>query len=109
SPVPVGEACSDSPLPVGEADAQRRVRAAPDAYRSTLRGDRVLRIGTQESAQVVAKLLGPARMAELSQSLSLDLTNAFAGYPELAPDLFECSLTPVVEAKTQGNDAALAL
>src|SRR5947209_8086172 len=60
-------------------------------------------------AQVVAKLLGSAWMAQLSQRLGFDLTNAFAGYPELASDLFERSLTSVVEAKTQGNDAALAL
>src|SRR5438105_12425480 len=60
-------------------------------------------------AQVVAKLLRATRMPQFSQCLGLDLADPFSGDPELAPYLFQRSLTSVVEPEAQRNDSTLTL
>ena len=48
----------------------------------------MLRLLSLTSRQEAAQVIRPSRMAELSQSLRFDLTNAFAGHVELLADFF---------------------
>jgi hypothetical protein len=57
--------------------------------------------------QVVLELPGPRRVAQLAQSLRLDLADAFAGDVELLAHFLESAGTAVLEPKPELQDAAL--
>ena len=60
-------------------------------------------------AKVIAQLLGSTGMPQLAKSFGLNLADAFPRNPELTSDFLERTLASVVQAKTQSDDAALAL
>src|SRR5439155_6256141 len=53
--------------------------------------------GAPGSAQVVAQTLGAAGVAQLAQRLGLDLADALAGHPELAPHFLQRPLAAVLQ------------
>ena len=60
-------------------------------------------------AKVIAQLLGPTGMSQLAERFGFDLADAFPSNSELTTDFLQRTLASVVQPKTQGDDAALAL
>src|ERR1051326_2822203 len=60
-------------------------------------------------AQVIAQLLGSARMPQLAKRFGFDLSDPLPRNAEFTTDFLQRTLASVVQAETQGDDAALAL
>src|ERR1700686_2840333 len=85
-----------------------------------LEGSRTcLRVGARESdrtsalapgalLQIVAELLRARGVAELAQSLGLDLADALPGHPESFPHFFQRALVPVTEPEAELEHTPLA-
>src|SRR5438105_410250 len=59
--------------------------------------------------QVIAQLLGSARMPQFAKRFGFDLPNPFPGDAELTTDFLQRTLASVVQTKSQGDNAALTL
>lgn len=60
-------------------------------------------------AQVVAQLLGSARMTQLTKRLGFDLADPFSSDAELTTDFLQRTLASVVQAEAQGDYPTFAL
>src|SRR5215213_817703 len=63
---------------------------------------------THDLLQIVPQLLRAARVAQLAERLRLDLADALSGDAELAANLFQRPLAPVVQAEAKLEYAPLA-
>src|SRR6266699_6090065 len=59
--------------------------------------------------QVILQLAAAAGMAQFAQSLSLNLTNAFASDVELFADFLQCAAAAIIQAEAQLEHFAFAL